>query len=138
MAVQFDRGVVVGADSRTTSGSYIVRRRSPRPLSLLTSSSRLIVSPTSSPTSTIAYIVVDRGQRQTHRPSPILSTGTANSRRASNERALTLLLTFQQTDARRSSLRGNHRGYLREIVLRKQGQLVCRDNCGWLGQRGWS
>jgi hypothetical protein len=28
MAVQFDRGVVVGADSRTTSGSYIVRRSS--------------------------------------------------------------------------------------------------------------
>lgn len=30
MAVQFDRGVVIGADSRTTTGSYIVRRHSPR------------------------------------------------------------------------------------------------------------
>jgi hypothetical protein len=26
MAVQFDGGVIVGADSRTTTGSYIVRR----------------------------------------------------------------------------------------------------------------
>lgn len=25
MAVQFDKGVVIGADSRTTTGSYIVR-----------------------------------------------------------------------------------------------------------------
>ncbi|KAH0840064.1 nucleophile aminohydrolase [Lanmaoa asiatica] len=33
MAVQFDRGVVVGADSRTTTGSYIVRRCSLRPRS---------------------------------------------------------------------------------------------------------
>ena len=33
MAVQFDRGVIVGADSRTTTGSYIVRPRSPRSLS---------------------------------------------------------------------------------------------------------
>lgn len=27
MAVQFDGGVVIGADSRTTTGSYIVRSR---------------------------------------------------------------------------------------------------------------
>lgn len=29
MAVQFDGGVVVGADSRTTTGSYIVRLQKP-------------------------------------------------------------------------------------------------------------
>lgn len=33
MAVQFEGGVVIGADSRTTTGSYIVRR-------FLTTSSR--------------------------------------------------------------------------------------------------
>lgn len=33
MAVQFDGGVVVGADSRTTTGSYIVRLQKPYPLS---------------------------------------------------------------------------------------------------------
>lgn len=27
MAVKFDKGVVIGADSRTTTGSYIVRHR---------------------------------------------------------------------------------------------------------------
>ena len=34
MAVQFDRGVVVGADSRTTTGSYIVCRPSLVPVLL--------------------------------------------------------------------------------------------------------
>ena len=32
MAVQFDNGVVIGADSRTTTGSYIVRLRLARHL----------------------------------------------------------------------------------------------------------
>jgi hypothetical protein len=36
MAVQFEGGVVVGADSRTTTGSYIVRLQKPYPLSQLT------------------------------------------------------------------------------------------------------
>lgn len=34
MAVQFDGGVIVGADSRTTTGSYIVRLTLSRPIYL--------------------------------------------------------------------------------------------------------
>lgn len=71
MAVEFDRGVVIGADSRTTTGSYIVRPRLPRPHfspDTFARCSRLIVLQTSSHTSTIAYTVVDRGQQRTHRP----------------------------------------------------------------------
>ena len=34
MAVQFDGGVIVGADSRTTTGSYIVRLPLSRPIYL--------------------------------------------------------------------------------------------------------
>lgn len=34
MAVQFDGGVIVGADSRTTTGSYIVRFTISRPIYL--------------------------------------------------------------------------------------------------------
>lgn len=76
MAVQFDGGVVIGADSRTTTGSYIVSRL----LSLSAPSNqvhtfaswaltrglpnRLIASPTNSLTSTTASTAVDPAQPQ--------------------------------------------------------------------------
>ena len=46
MAVQFEGGVVVGADSRTTTGSYIVRLQNPYSLS----SQQLTVRPQTRPT----------------------------------------------------------------------------------------
>jgi hypothetical protein len=45
MAVQFEGGVVVGADSRTTTGSYIVRLQKPYSLSF-----QLTVPPQTRPT----------------------------------------------------------------------------------------
>lgn len=79
MAVQFDGGVVIGADSRTTTGSYIVRLTFRR-LSLQTNlANRLTALPTNSPTSTTASTAADRAQPPTPRPSPTSSTSTLKS-----------------------------------------------------------
>src|SRR6266849_4406734 len=87
MAVQFEGGVVVGADSRTTTGSYIVRL--PKPYSL--SSQQLTIRPqtspttrqTNRPTSMTAYTAVDLAQRQIHKPSQTWCTWRCSNLRTS-------------------------------------------------------
>lgn len=74
MAVQFEGGVVIGADSRTTSGSYIVRSIFLHLSLNLIIPCRPTVSQINWHSSMIVYTAVGRVLQQTHKPSQISGT----------------------------------------------------------------
>lgn len=88
MAVQFNGGVVIGADSRTTTGSYIVEyygftKKMCMLLTVVLHSLRPTVSQTSSLTFTIAYTAAVRVRLLTLKPSQTSYTTTVNIIRTS-------------------------------------------------------